>query len=174
MNHSRVVAPRVALVFVTLLFAQAAMAQSDPWQRVQLAQAGRKVEVRNRAGHRMSGTLESWSPGSISLRNRKGVTTFDRNDVASVAMLVGWSRGKKAAVAFGVTAAVVGALVGAGCAKGCDDGVQYVLPAIPGLGGAAAGVAALFPQQREVLYSSELPESNTRPAADVKQLTRHR
>ena len=63
--HSMLIPCRVALVLAALALPQMSMAQLDPWQRIQLAQIGHRIEVENRAGRRMAGTLESWSAAGL-------------------------------------------------------------------------------------------------------------
>ena len=153
---------RLALVFVALFLPQTSTAQLDPWLHVQLTPAGRKVEVHDRAGKRISGTLESCTADSLRVRNRKGIIALEKSEVARVSLVTGRSRGRKALIASGVTAAVLGAMVGLSCVNGCPEETGYVALGIVPWTGIVGGIAALFPPHRDEIYSIH---ASKRPAA---------
>lgn len=147
---------KYGIVLIGLGVASLCPAQhSDPWDRLQTIQPSAKVEVRNLAGKRVSGSFEQATANSIRVRTGQGIVNTTKADVASVSLVMGRSRGKKALIGFAVGAAVMGGLFAIGCARDCDsEEVPYAALAIPFVGGITAGVAALFPQHRLVLYEA--------------------
>lgn len=128
------------------------------------------------SGTTVKGKMESWNTEGLSLRQvNDKVVKLAKSDVAQVAIATGWSRGRKAAYGLLIGAGAGAGFLGGTCAAsaGCD-----VPPAAMAAGGAlavggiAAGVAALFPQRREVIYTANSagaasPVDKQRVAADA-------
>lgn len=132
-------------------------AQVDPWERVKLIEPGKKLAVRLHSGKTVKGKMELWTSDGLSIRQgREKLNTISKADVARVALLTGRSRGRKALYAGLITGGVMGGLMGAACANGgCYAEPAILVPAAAGFwGGLAAGIAALFPQHQEILYTA--------------------
>jgi hypothetical protein len=148
-----------ALVFLLAeLFAwQVCLAQVDPWERVKLIEQGKKVQVKLHSGKNVNGKMEAWSTEGLSIRQGKDrAVPVAKSDVAQVAMVSGLSRGRKAGYAFLITGGTIAGLTYAACSSsGCEE--PYAAFAALGLAGffgaIAAGIAALFPQHKEVIYT---------------------
>jgi hypothetical protein len=140
------------LVLVPLL-----LCAQSAWDNLRNLQAGRKVEVRQTSGKKISGRFESASDVAITVQVGRETRSIPREQVASLSLVIGKSRGTKAAIAGGVTGGVLATMVGISCAanNGCEDGMEYVIIGIPMYSGVAAGIAALFPPHREVVYSAQ-------------------
>ena len=149
------------LLMVALLYHQTCLAQVDPWERVKLIEQGKNVSVKLHSGKTVSGKIESWSTDGLSVRQGKDkVTPLAKSDVAQVALVTGMSRGRKAAYGFmigGAAGAGIGGAAAAGNGGGCCDVPPGALVGGMALlvGGIAAGIAAAFPQHKEVIYTTE-------------------
>ncbi len=75
-------------------------------------------------------------------------------------MVIGMSRGRKALWAGGIVGGGLGAVVAAACASGGCEISPAAMFAAGALvyGGIAAGIAALFPPHKELIYSARSGE----------------
>jgi hypothetical protein len=154
----RILNSAVPLILAGLLSWQTCFAQVDPWERVKLVEPGKKLSVKLHSGRSVNGKMETWSTDGVAVRQGKDrVVQVKKSDVAQVAMVMGMSRARKAALAGGITGAIGGGLGGLVCAGlGCDgEEAAAVVLANAGLwGGIAAGIASLFAPHKEVLYTA--------------------
>jgi hypothetical protein len=144
-------------LLVELLCWQVCFAQVDPWERIKLMEQGKKISVKLNSGRSVNGQMEAWSTDGLSVRQGKDkVTQVAKSEVARVAMPIGMSRGRRATYAGVFVGGGLGALVAAACAsQGCDGSPAALFAAGALLyGGIAAGIAAIFPQHKEVIYTS--------------------
>ncbi len=140
---------------INILLSSLLSAQSG-WDALRNIQAGRKVEIRQTSGKKVSGRFQSASNAAVAVHAGRETRSIPREEVASVSLVIGKSRGAKAAIAGGVTGGVLATMVGISCGanNGCEEGTEGVLIGIPGLAAIAAGIAALFSPHREVVYSA--------------------
>ena len=154
----RILKSAVTLLVAGLLSWQTCFAQIDPWERVKLVEPGKKLSVKLHSGRSVNGKMETWSADGVAVRQGKDrVVQVKKSDVAQVAMVMGMSRGRKAAWAGGITGGAVGGIVAAACAAyGCEggEGAAVVAASVVIYGGIAAGIAALIPPHKEVLYAA--------------------
>jgi hypothetical protein len=150
----------LALALAAFVFQQASLAQVDPWDRVKLIEPGKKVQIRLHSGKTVNGRVETWKPDSVSVRQGDKTSTISKSDITQVALVTGMSRKRKAAYAGLITGGVVGGLTGAAFASACceDQAIGIAAAAAVFWGGVAAGIAALFPQPKEVIYTA-VPEA---------------
>ncbi len=166
----------VAVMLAALLYQQTCLAQVDPWERVKLIEDGKKVQVKLHSGKTVNGKMEGWSTEGLSVRQGKDkVVPVVKPDVAQVAMVTGKSRGSKAGYTALITTGVFGGLIGIGCAAGgCSgegaEGAVFALAGIPFIAGIAAGIAALFPPHKEVIYWVEESTGEAPPAGYTVQV----
>ena len=148
----------VVLLLVCTLWHQPSLAQVDPWERIRLIEPGKNVSVRLNSGKTVKGKMEAWNSDGLSVRqggNKR--VPLAKLEVAQVALVTGMSRGRKATyaglIAGGITASIAGAAV---ASDSWFSGLWPVAAAVTGLiwGGIAAGIAALFPQHNEVIYTA--------------------
>jgi hypothetical protein len=155
-NPSNGVRILIAILSIGLSISQPLSAQVDPWERVKLIEPGKSVHVKLHTGRTVKGRMESWNAEGLSLRQGKDkVVNLTKSDVAAVAMPTGMSRGRKAAYGALVGGGVGAGLMGGVCAAGADCDVHPGAMAAGGaiwFGGITAGIAALFPQHKEVIY----------------------
>jgi hypothetical protein len=120
----RILNSAVPLLLAGLLSWQTCFAQVDPWERVKLVEPGKKLSVKLHSGRSVNGKMETWSTDGVAVRQGKDrVVQVKKSDVAQVAMVMGMSRGRKAAWAGGITGGTVGGIVGGVCAAyGCEGG----------------------------------------------------
>ena len=155
----RAVNHAVALLLAALLCGQTCLAQVDPWERVKLIEPGKNVHVRLHSGTTVKGRMESWNPDGLSVRQGKDkVVPLAKSDIARVAMATGLSRGRKAGYAALIGGGAGAAIFGAAAASG-PTGLDVPAGALVAagaiwIGGISAGVAALFPQHKEVIYTA--------------------
>jgi hypothetical protein len=125
---------------------------------VKLIEPGRKVSVTVRGGRSIKGRMQTWSPDAVAvLQGKDKVVRVPKDEVSTLAMVVGLSRAKRAGYAAAIGGASGAALFGALCAGDDDCDVSPSLVAAGAaiwIGGIAAGVAALIPQHKEVIYRS--------------------
>jgi hypothetical protein len=152
----RVLRTATLSLLACLVAAQTALAQTDPWDRVQTIERGRTIEVKLCAPSSFRGKMEAWRPDGLTVVRGSKVYSYEKSEIAQVALVIGKSRAKKALIAGLVTGGAVAGVLGAVAAK---EDCCYDVPAgaIVGVtavvwGGAAAGIAALFPPHREVIY----------------------
>ena len=144
-----------ALLLAALVYQQTSMAQVDPWERIKLIEPGKKVNVKLHSGQSVNGRMESWNADGLGVRQGKAkVVAVAKSDVAQVAMVGGLTRQRKAGYAFLIAGGVMGGLVGAACSSSDCDVVAAAGSAVF-VGGIAAGIAALFPQHKEVIYQAQ-------------------
>jgi len=154
----RILKSAVTLILAGLLSWQTCFAQDDPWERVKLVEPGKKLAVKLHSGRSVNGKMETWSADGVAVRQGKDrVVQVKKSDVAQVAMVSGMSRARKASYAFLITGGITGGLTLAACAStGCEQ--PYAGLAALGyagfFGAIAAGIAALFPPHKEVLYTA--------------------
>ncbi len=148
----------LALALAVLFSYSTCLAQAvDPWERVKLIEPGKKVQIRLRSGKVVKGTMAAWTADGLSVRQGKNeMSGVSKSDVVQVALVTGMSRGRKAMYAGLITGGVVGGIGGAACASnGCyDEGAILVPVAAAVWAGIAAGIASLFPQHKEVIYTA--------------------
>lgn len=154
----------VELAFVLLLCApvfaapeERNPAQFDPWERAKLIEPGKKVSVQLHTGKMLNGKMHSWSPEGLTVLKGNALVQVAKSDIAKIAMVAGMSRGRRAAWA-GLIGGGIGAGIGGGAcagAGGCDVSPASVAAgAAVWIGGIAAGIAALIPQHKEVIYAA--------------------
>ena len=161
LNHA------AALLLAALLYQQASLAQVDPWERIKLIDQGKQVNVKLHSGQTVKGRMESWDPDGIGVRQGKDkVVPVAKSDVKQVAMVGGWSRARKAAYAGLIAGGITGGLMGAACSSSdCDVSVPAMAAsAAVVVGCIAAGIAALFPQHKEVIYQAQSAPSARGPS----------
>ena len=143
-----------SLFFILLI--PALLSAQSAWDNLRNIQPGRKVEVRQTGGKKISARFQSASETAVTVQAGRETRSIPREQVASVSLVIGKSRGAKAAIAGGVTGGVLATMVGISCgaSHGCEDGMEYVIIGIPMYSGIAAGIASLFPPHREVVYSA--------------------
>jgi hypothetical protein len=155
----RVLLSTLALVLLGMLIPLTCFAQSDAWERVRLIEPGKRVKVVRLDGKSLSGKMQAWSSEEIVILQGKGkVVQVARTDVATVALQAGMSRARKAGWAALIGAGLGFAVFGGACAGSgeCDappagvgaSGAIFV-------GGFAAGVAALIPPHKELIYTAK-------------------
>jgi hypothetical protein len=154
----------VALLLAALLYNPTALAQVDPWERIKLIEQGKKVNVKLHSGRSINGRMESWAADELGVRQGKDkVVTVAKSEVAQVAMVGGLSRARKAGYAFLVGGGIMGGLMAAACSansSNCDVNVAAMSAASAVfVGGISAGIAALFPQHKEVIYQTQSASS---------------
>lgn len=161
----------LALALISCLSPFACFAQVDPWERVKLIQPGKKIHIGLHSGQTVKGRMEQWNPETVMVRIGKDkISSVSKSDVARVALITGMSRGRKATYAGLITGGVLGGIVLAACAAGggCEVSPPAALPlGIAAWSGVAAGIAALFPQGKEVIYiaPSDAAAANPRQPA---------
>ena len=155
----RVILSTIALVVLGLFIPQTCFAQLDPWERVRLIEPGKRVKVVRLDGKSLSGRMQAWSSEEIAILQGNGnVARVSKREVASVALQAGMSRGRKAGWAALIGAGLGFAVFGGACASSGDC---FVSPAGVGaagaifVGGFAAGVAALIPPHKELIYTAK-------------------
>jgi hypothetical protein len=163
---------RISIVILSfgICSPEAAFAQVDPWERVKLIEPGKSVHVKLNAGRTVKGRMESWTAEGLTVRQGKDkVVNLTKSEVARVAMVTGMSRGRKAAYG-GAIGGAIGAGVTAGiCAASiCDYPGAVTAGGALWVGGLAAGIAALFPQHKEVIYTASPAGTNSNPAAGAR------
>ena len=139
------------------LLCQLGFSQTDPWERVKLIEKGKTVFAILASGTTVSGKMEEWRPDGLVVRKGRDKTVMvARPDVLKVYLVAGMSRGRRAAWAFGIGTAVGAALYGA--AAGASGGVEdmpaaaFIIGGGLFIGGISAGIAALIPQHKELIY----------------------
>lgn len=151
------------------------LAQDNAWERLRQVSPGRKVEVRQVSGEAITGKFESLSDREIKVMRGDGkAMAVPRDSVNTVALVIGKSRGKKAAIGAGITAGALGGIFAAACASGgCDD--EYfalgALISIPFWSGVAGGISALFPPHKEVIYAAPMGSGMRTTAMDQTRST---
>jgi len=155
MRHTmQILKSTLALCLAQLLCWQMCLAQADPWERISVVADGKKVAVKILSGKAVNGKMVAWAPDSLTVTQRSDKTVqLAKSDVTQVLLVTGRSRGEKAGWAFliggGVGGAVLGAVMGSeGSAAG------FFLVGLLWFGGVAAGIAALFPAHKEVIYTA--------------------
>jgi hypothetical protein len=154
---TQVLKTAVALFLVQLLGWQMCFGQVDPWKRITLIKQGRNVAVKLQSGKTLNGKMEGWNPEGLTVRQGKDkVVPVVKSDVAQVAIVSGLSRRSMAASGGLIAGGIGGGLSGAACASlGCGALSVWVgALAFAVVGGIAAGIAALFPPHKEVMYTA--------------------
>jgi hypothetical protein len=147
----------VISLLVVMFFQQTCLAQVDPWERVKLIEQGKNVHVTLHSGKTVKGNMESWNTDGLCVRQgKKKVVPLAKSDVTQVLMPIGMSRGRRAGWGAAIGGGIGGAIGGAFCAGyACSpkETAGVMGGAAIWIGGIAAGIAALFPQHKEVIYS---------------------
>ena len=156
------------------LMCQFGFSQTDPWERVKLIENGKAVSVRLASGKTVRGKMDEWRPDGLVVRQGADETvTVARADAAKVYLAAGMSRERRAAVAFGIGTAAMAGLLGVAAAS--DSGghdsygevIAFILVFAPLFGGIAAGIAALVPQHKELIFSAAPPARKSAAAPDA-------
>jgi hypothetical protein len=134
-------------------------AQLDPWERVKLIEPGKRVSVALHSGKSIKGKMQEWSSEGLTVLQGKGrMERVLKSDVAKIELVAGMSRGRRAAWAGLIGGIAGGLLVVGSCASTgeCDSSSMPagVTAGIFSFGGVAAGIAALIPQHKEVIYTA--------------------
>jgi hypothetical protein len=144
----------IVLLMTALLSWQMCLAQVDPWERINVVAEGRKVAVKILSGKTVNGKMVAWTPDSLTVAERNGKTVqLAKSDVAQVLLVTGKSRGEKAGWAFLIGGGVGGAVLGAAM-RSEGSAAGFFLAGLLWFGGVAAGIAALFPAHKEVIYTA--------------------
>jgi hypothetical protein len=159
----------MAFVLISQLGANTCIAQTDSWERVKLIETGKSVSVTLVGGKTVKGKMHAWSPDSVTiLRGKDKTTPIAKSDVAKVAMVAGMSRGRRALWAAGIGGAVGAGIFGAACSGAGDCDVSPAVVAAGSalwIGGISAGIAALIPQHKEVIYTAGIASPAQRASA---------
>ncbi|HOK44611.1 MAG TPA: hypothetical protein PLA43_15560 [Bryobacteraceae bacterium] len=155
--RARVLTNLICLVAV-MFSQQICLAQADPWERVRLIEQNANVHVKLHSGKTVKGKMESWNTDGLSVRQGKSrVLAVAKSDVRQVVLPIGMSRGRRAAWGLAIGGGVGGGFGGAICAP-MECNAKETAAAIGAfavlVGGIAAGIAALFPQHKEIIYSA--------------------
>lgn len=165
----------LALLLMALLYQQTCLAQVDPWERVKLIENGKKVQVKLHSGKTLNGKMEEWSTDGLAVRQGKNkVVPVAKADVEQVAMVSGMSRKRKFAWGAGITGGVYSGLLGGACAasRGCELDIPpgVLVAGIASLSAMVGGIAALFPQHKEVIYrAQQAPGAAPPPNSTVRR-----
>lgn len=166
---------RPLVIPMALLLCGSAVAQqsvADPWERIRLIEPGKKVTVTLHSGDKVNGKMGPWSPEALTvIKGKDQAAQLAKSDVAKVALVAGMSRATRAGWAALIGGGVGAGLMGAACAGGSGCDVPPAALAAGGaiwFGGIAAGIAALIPQHKEVIYTAKPALSRTAspPVAD--------
>ena len=152
------------LVFlvVGLLCWQVCFAQVDPWERVKLIEQGKNVHVKLHWGETVKGALDGWSREGLTIQRSRlgtptGVVRIARSDITEVSQR-GMSRAEKAMIALAATGGIFAVYLYMQTQKEYktenERTFRKALIVIPVVGGIIAGIAALFPQHKEVIYTA--------------------
>ena len=148
----------MALCLAQLLCWQMCLAQADPWARINvIADRSKKVAVKILSGKTVNGKLIAWTSDSLTVtqRNDKSVQ-LAKSDVTQVLLVTGKSRGEKAGWAFLIGGGVGGAVL-AGAMRSEGSPAGFFLAGLLWFGGVAAGIAALLPAHKELIYTAAPP-----------------
>ncbi len=162
------------LLLVALLYQQTCLAQVDPWERLKLIENGKKVQVKLHSGKTLNGKMEEWRTDGVSVRQGKNkVVAAAKADVAEVAMVSGMSRKRKFAWGAGITGGVYSGLLGGACAasRGCELDIPpgAIVAGVATLSAMVGGIAALFPQHKELIYRApQAPSAAPPPNSTVR------
>jgi len=155
LRHS--IVPLLACLFCS----QTCLAQADPWEHVKIIQPGRNVYVKLHTHQSVKGKMDAWRVDGLSVRQGKAkVVSIEKSDVAQVALLIGKSRGRKAMYAGLIAGTAVGTLTGLAYASSDCCGVSPAVVSVSA-GTGWGGIAALFPQHHEVIYSAAAPSGTS-------------
>lgn len=161
------------------LVCQPGLSQTDPWERVKLIENGKAVSVKLASGKTVRGKMDEWRPDGLVVRRGADKTvTVARADAAKVYLAAGMSRGRRAAVVFGIGTAAAAGLFGVAVASdsgGHDsygEAIAFILVFAPLFGGIAAGIAALIPQHKELIFSVAPPAGKSAAAPDAMPAAR--
>ena len=157
------------------LVCQPGFSQTDPWERVKLIENGKSVSVKLASGKTVRGKMDEWRPDGLVVRQEADKTvTVARADAAKVYLAAGMSRGRRATWAFGIGAAAMAGLIGVAVASDSggrreSTGAIIAETIVLGLfvGGVAAGIAALIPQHKELIFSAAPPVRKSAAAPDA-------
>lgn len=144
----------LAICLAQLLCWQMCLAQAAPWERIDGIADGKKVAVKILSGKTVNGKLIAWTPDSLTVTQRNDKTVqLAKSDVTQVLLVTGRSRGEKAGWAFLLGGGVGGAVLAA--AMRSEGGAAgFFLAGLLWFGGVAAGIAALFPAHKELIYTT--------------------
>jgi hypothetical protein len=143
----------LAICLAQLLCWQMCLAQADPWERINVIADGKKVAVKILSGKTVNGKLIAWTPDSLTVTQRNDKTVqLAKSDVTQVLLVTGKSRAQKAGWAFLIGGGVGGAVLAA--AMRSEGAAGFFLVGLLWFGGVAAGIAALFPAHKELIYTA--------------------
>jgi len=147
------------LSLAALLSSRLCLAQVEPWERIRLIDEGKNVSVTLFSGEKVNGKMGAWTVDGIQVRKGDKAVTVEKGRVERVELVTGMSRGRKAAWAGGITGGIVAGLVGLVCAEyRCKpSGFAATAGSAALWGGGAAGIAALFPAHKELIYRAPPP-----------------
>lgn len=144
----------MALCLTQLLCWQMCLAQVDPWERINVIAEDKKVAVKILSGKTVNGKMVAWTPDSLTVTQRNDKTVqLAKSDVTQVLLVTGKSRGEKAGWAFLIGGGVGGAVLAAAM-RSEGSAAGFFLAGLLWFGGVAAGIAALFPAHKELIYSA--------------------
>lgn len=144
----------IVLLMTVLLSWQMCLAQLDPWERINGIAEGKKVAVKILSGETVNGKMVAWTPDSLTVTQRNDKTVqLAKSDVTQVLLVTGKSRGEKAGWAFLIGGGVGGAVLAAAM-RSEGSAAGFFLAGLLWFGGVAAGIAALFPAHKELIYSA--------------------
>lgn len=144
----------IVLLMTVLLSWQMCLAQLDPWERINGIAEGKKVAVKILSGETVNGKMVAWTPDSLTVTQRSDKTVqLAKSDVTQVLLVTGKSRGEKAGWAFLIGGGVGGAVLAAAM-RSEGSAAGFFLAGLLWFGGVAAGIAALFPAHKELIYSA--------------------
>lgn len=164
-NTHNVLKGAILFSMATWISGGLAVGQMDPWERVRLLEEGKSVSVTLHSGGHVNGKMEAWSAEGVRIQQGRAIVPVEKAKIARVELVIGPSRGTKAAIAGGITAGVVASLLLASCAQASCRASEYgkVTGVASGVfGGGAAGIAALFPQHHELIYVAPPPTGSWR------------
>jgi hypothetical protein len=142
---------------VFAISAQLVLPQVDAWERVKRVETGKQVSITLQSGKSVSGKMSEWRADGVSLQRGKRIESLAKADITKVYVTAGMSRGKRAAWAAGIGGAAgagtFGALVAGGDTAYVPPGAIVAVGALF-ISGTAAGIAALIPQRKQLVYQA--------------------
>lgn len=131
------------------------------WSAVQALQPGTDVSVKDKTRKSTRGRVVTVTEQAVTLVDKKGTVSVDRQNIARVVIENGRSVGKSTLIGAGIGAgagASVGGVIVAAFGGGDDDtgpAVMAVSTALGAVAGTAAGALGGLFRQRKVVYESK-------------------